>query len=423
MKYKAKGFLEHQIDFAKYNGTLQGLVMGFGGGKTHSHILRYCELSARRGYEKMLIVAPTLKLAKSVNINKFIAFFNKNGINHHWFKSEYRIEIYNRFCGEIIFLSYEHPERIVADEYDDTILDEFDIIPEEKQEIVFTNAVARTRRSENGSINITTTPEGRKKTYKLFIVEKKGRLIQGKTTENPYLPQSYIDNLYLLYDETRVRQYINGEFVRLNGVYAYWGKTDANIIPAGSITNIPREIIIGMDFNVDPMTATISFMRNNNELITFDEIWLENANTEMMIDVIRKRYPLRQQLGIYAGEPHYDNGYVIDVCPDMTGIKRSTSSQIGHTDIHLLKQAGYNVIGSSNPLVRDRLNTVNSNLKALRCFITDNCRHLIEDLDEVRLKDDGSLDGSDKDRTHISDAYGYSVCRKLPFVQQNWKQE
>ena len=62
-------------------------------------------------------------------------------------------------------------------------------------DLAFKKAVGRLRGCDDAKLYIVTTPEGFKTTYKLFKKEHKGELIKAKSTDNPYLPESYIEEL------------------------------------------------------------------------------------------------------------------------------------------------------------------------------------------------------------------------------------
>jgi hypothetical protein len=55
-----------------------------------------------------------------------------------------------------------------------------------------------------------------------------------------------------------------------------------------------------------------------------------------------------------------------------------------------------------------------------RLFIDQNCKHLIQDLEQVSWRSDAhgnllvELDKSDPARTHVSDALGYLIAQQFP---------
>ena len=110
----------------------------------------------------------------------------------------------------------------------------------------------------------------------------------------------------------------------------------------------------------------------------------------------------------------------IVVCPDMTGIKRTTSATVGYTDIKILQKHGFRIKGKRNPFVRDRLNTVNNALSKNNVVILDTLTRLIRDLEQVVLTEYGEIDKSNMDLTHISDAFGYLVFKQLPYTSNKW---
>ena len=77
------------------------------------------------------------------------------------------------------------------------------------------------------------------------------------------------------------------------------------------------------------------------------------------------------------------------------------------------------MFGSSNPAVRDRVNTVNARLRNAsgerRLAIDEKCKELIQDLEQVCYKPGSSqLDkDSDSRRTHLSDALGYLLWQEF----------
>ena len=283
--------------------------------------------------------------------------------------------------------------------------DEFDIGSYKNCEMAYRKAIGRLRGCENAKLYIVTTPEGFHYTYKLFVEEGAGKhLIKAKTTDNPHLPASYIHYLKSQYDPVLLRRYLDGEFVNLNTAQAYYG-FDREKHTGDPIEGNPQEYYVGMDFNVDPMTAIIGTMQDGRYVI-LDEFWLKNSNTEAMCRVIAQKYD-PQKVVVY---------------PDMTGIKRSTSAAVGITDIKILKAHGFRVKATRNPLVRDRINAVNNALAKDNILVARHCKHLIRDLEQVSRDSHGELDKSSPDLTHISDAMGYAVWNLFPIVSQpDWR--
>jgi PBSX family phage terminase large subunit len=157
---------------------------------------------------------------------------------------------------------------------------------------------------------------------------------------------------------------------------------------------------IGMDFNVQPMTAIIGHYVNNKFYI-ISEAFLENSDTFKMSTHLIK------------------NGHKgSSIYPDSTGSNRKTS---GISDHQILTNDGFKIQFTRNPLVVDRVNNINRLFREDRIIIDPSCRKLINDLEKVSWKD-GSLDQkTDKMVTHISDALGYWCWGVDPLVMKQPK--
>jgi len=154
---------------------------------------------------------------------------------------------------------------------------------------------------------------------------------------------------------------------------------------------------IGMDFNVNPMTALICQIADDTVRV-IDEVYLENSDTARMCTELKRRG--------YSG---------LKVIPDSTGGNRKTS---GITDFQTLKENGFQVMNTYNPLQSDRVNNVNRLFTNNQIIIDNKCKKLIGDLEKVTWKDN-KLDqkGANSHLTHISDCLGYVCWKLMPFVK------
>lgn len=164
----------------------------------------------------------------------------------------------------------------------------------------------------------------------------------------------------------------------------------------------PDAVLVGMDFNVNPMTAVIG-SRIRDNLHIWAEAKLPNSNTERMAEHLR---------ALIGPERH------IIVYPDASGNSRSTKTPVGQTDFTILREHGFEVIApAANPPVVDRINEVNgllcSSSGIRRLLIHPNCTNLIEALDGLVWADSGGIDKS-MGFDHITDALGYLVHCEFP---------
>jgi PBSX family phage terminase large subunit len=154
-----------------------------------------------------------------------------------------------------------------------------------------------------------------------------------------------------------------------------------------------QPIYIGMDFNVDPMTAVVCNVTATDVYVA-EEIYLKNSNTHEMAKYIQSKY-----------------GAGLRIIPDATGKALKTSSA-GFSDHEILRQHGFKIESSSNPFRMDRYNAVNKLLEDRRLWIDPRCVTLIKDLEQVIFKEGTNMpDTSDKSLGHITDALGYLVYK------------
>lgn len=161
------------------------------------------------------------------------------------------------------------------------------------------------------------------------------------------------------------------------------------------------EVIIGLDFNVNPMTCTL-MQWNRGVLQIFGEIFLPHSGTAPMAHkIIERMGQLRVPL---------EN---VVVYPDASGRSRRTS---GPSDFKVLRAAGLRRLvypKEGNPPVSTRLNTVNASLYHRTLIMDHSCVGTIEDFEQTAVTDEGDLVKA-AGRTHFTDGVGYVVVRRQP---------
>ena len=214
------------------------------------------------------------------------------------------------------------------------------------------------------------------------------------------IDEEYISLLESMPEDQRKR-FLEGEYLDISDGQAYYAFRVADHVKPVKVQNSTH--YVGMDFNVDPMTAVI-FQVVNNQIQVFDEVFLNNSDTPRMINELLTRG--------HKG---------LEVIPDSTSKNRKTS---GKSDFDLLKDAGYKVHWAHNPLVYDRVVNVNLLFTNNEIIIDPKCKKLINDLERVVWKDN-QLDqkGANKMLTHISDALGYGAWKMKPLFDKKDKQK
>lgn len=205
-------------------------------------------------------------------------------------------------------------------------------------------------------------------------------------------------------EKTFKQEYLASFETLANRVYSNF---DRSIHATTEIADIgtAAEVYIGVDFNVDPMSACVG-VKVGDQLHIVDEILLPNSNTQEMAQEIKQRYP-----------KHKVRAY-----PDPAGRARKTSAAGGVTDFSILEQAGFSVIAPrKHPAVADRINEVQALLKNangdMRLFIHPRCEQLIKGLDGMTYKQGTSQPDKSLGLDHITDALGYLVHSEFPIVK------
>lgn len=232
--------------------------------------------------------------------------------------------------------------------------------------------------------------------YQLFI--KKLDPIESEPLDDPddyahllMNPMDNIDNLDPQYlkilqkmPEKDRQRFLEGLFSDSSDGQVYYSFIREKHVK--SIKPYSGTVFIGMDFNVDPLSAVVIYY-DNVTFFVLDEIFLRNSDTFKMVNELNSRG--------YRGAR---------IIPDSTASNRKTS---GMSDVDILEQAGFVVESTRNPFVMDRTNNINRLFQENRIVIDPKCKKLIGDLEKVVWKD-GKLDQkTDPMLTHISDALGY----------------
>ena len=387
-------------------------MTGYGGGKTFI-FLRNClkahleKINPNTGKSKGWVTYPTYELAEDVFIPEMSDLLDKSNIDFDYNISKHK---YRTAYGDFRIFSGNNPERMVGSNLTWSGADEIDILAPKKAKMVYNKTISRLRGCENAPFFVVSTLEGYRALYDLFFVNPSPEklLVKASSMDNPYLPDGYIDSLRNDYDELMQEMYINGNPVNLNGSAAYYTfKRDIHVIPCKDKDEFvmvadkkmyKHPLWIGIDFNVQPMTASISVMIDGVSY-TFAEYHLRVGNTRMLCELVRQDYPDR----------------VIIACPDMTGDSRRTSAE--RTDIDILKQFGFDVLGTYNKQQRDRLNIVNNLYEKSKAFIDPSCKHLIKDRERVIITDN-QIDKTDNDLTHMADGNDYKLVQQFKPVRE-----
>ena len=235
--------------------------------------------------------------------------------------------------------------------------------------------------------------------YKMGETNKDWKSFQYTTLEGEQVSQDEIEQAKQDLDLRTFQQEYEATFVNYSGMIYYNFSRDKNIVEKyNKKTGI---LHIGLDFNVDPMSAVVCVIENDR-IFMIDEIQIYSSNTNEICDEIRTRFKNVQ----------------IVVYPDPSARQRKTSAG-GLTDLAILKNNGFDVrCRSTAPLVRDRINAVNSKLKNVNSknslFIVKSCKNAIKSIERQIYKEGTHIPDKDSGYDHMNDALGYLVEYNFP---------
>ncbi|HYM09903.1 MAG TPA: hypothetical protein VEU62_04190 [Bryobacterales bacterium] len=263
------------------------------------------------------------------------------------------------------------------------------------------------------------TPKGFDWVHRRFKGEpiKGYELIEAQPFENRHLLEKvpdFYDRLKASYDERFFQQEVLGQYLNLITGQVYYGLDRTE--NTGRYELDPwRPLAWSWDFNLNPMCSVIC-QKTNEDVFVLDEIVIETSSTPEVCGEFFERY------GTHRGG--------IEVYGDASGDHGHTVT--GTSDFHLIREffrthgelKGEVRVPSANPLVRDRVNVVNSricNAEGERhLFVDARATELIKDLEQVSYKTGTNLIDKEKDprRSHLSDALGYYLWWKYrPLAQ------
>ena len=165
-----------------------------------------------------------------------------------------------------------------------------------------------------------------------------------------------------------------------------------------------RPLHVGMDFNINPMSATV-WQEDGDTTRQIDEIILPTSNTDEMAAELSRRY------GRGGFDPTVRTVDHITIYPDPAGAQRKSSAG-GRTDIGILREAGFRVVAmAAHPSVRDRTNVMNRQFLSAdgirRASVDPSCVRSIEAYERLVYREGTNEPDKSQGHDHLVDASGY----------------
>lgn len=405
-----------QSQFINMPNKFRAFVAGFGSGKTWVGCAATCKHfwefpKVNSGY-----FAPTYPQIRDIFYPTIEEVASEWGLRVQVRTGDKEVHYYSgsKYRGTTICRSLDDPASVVGFKIGHALVDEFDLLAIDKALLAQRKIMARMRYKVAGlrnGIDYTTTPEGFKATYQIFVddLQKKPEkavnygLVHASTYQNAAnLPDDYIPSLLEAYPEQLITAYLDGQFVNLTSgtVYRNYHRERCN---SNDTVQGKEALRIGMDFNVEHMAATVYVMR--------DKVWhavdefVDYLDTPDICRAIKERYPENK----------------ITVYPDASGKNRKTTGA-AESDIKIIKNSGFAVKAhDSNPMVKDRVNAVNKAFSdGLLKVNFRKCPTVARCFEQQAYDKNGEPDKK-SGQDHQNDASTYPIAYELPIIRPHGK--
>ena len=377
------------------------LISGRRFGKTFLAIQEMAKF-ARFPNQRVWYVSPSYRQSKTICWD----MLKEQMIKHKWIKkineSELSITLRNNSQISLKGADNSHRDNLRGVGLNFIVMDEFaDIQPQAWYEVL-----RPTLSDTLGHALFCSSPKGFNFAYDLYSKrDPEWQSFKYTTLEGGQVLQSEIDQAKNDLDERTFQQEYLATFITYAGIIYYNFDRNKNIIE--TFSNNSTTLHIGLDFNVSPICAVVAVIENDS-IYVVDEIQIYSSNTNEMVEEIKNRYK---------------NNHTV-IYPDPSARQRKTSAG-GQTDLSILINAGFDVkCRNKAPLVRDRINAVNSKLKNSNgknsLFVLKSCKNVIKSLERQIYKEGTHVPDKDSGFDHFNDALGYLVEYKYP-IRRNFE--
>lgn len=379
---------------------------GRGSGKTElarRRVIRMLPIKKQWPRPMYFYALPTYKQARRVAWQNLIDLIPPDWVKkiHH---SNMLIDTV--WGSQLYVLGLDKPERIEGDQWDGGVIDESC----DQKPGVFDRSVLPALSHKNGwcwRIGVPKRTGPGAKEFKLFFDSgKMGTDNEAYTwSSDTVLTQEQLKFARENLNERDYNEQYNASWESVSGLIFHAFDEVLNV--RATVTYDPSlPLLIGSDFNVDPMAWIIS-QKVGEEVWVLDELFIRGTNTGDTLKELAKRY----------GE--HKGGF--DFFGDATGRSRNTrASESDYIQIRNSKLfSGARVFyPRSNPIRANRFSACNTAFCSAdgrrRVLIHPRCVNLIRDL-TTRAYKEGTSDPDDYgDVGHITDALGYMIVKVLP---------
>lgn len=422
-----KHTLIHQTRFVNSTIRFPALIGGLGSGKTDAGIARALMLKYKYPTGSVAYYMPDYNLIRDRGISGVEAELDRIGQPYKTNNTDKIIKLENK--GSIFFRSMDRPEKIIAYEVMDSIIDELDTMKPEKAKHVYKKIRERNRQKKPdgmpNTLGIITTPDYGTEGFVWELYNKcidkatmdgtgdydlinnglvdNYELIEACTGDNPFLPEDYLDDLLEMYDPILANLFTRGKMVSLtqDKVYHYYNKL---LHQSHRVIQPNDQLHIGVDFNVGGCACTVHIIEGDTAH-RVDEF--APKNTDAIAIECNSRY----------------QGHRITFYPDSSGDNDSSNASM--TDIQILRDGvrtpNIPIMNypKGNGAIRDRVNSFNARISKEKYLVNyAKCPRGSNALTTQGWGKDGKPEKFDDHKDGAIDDYndsaGYFMVRKFP---------
>lgn len=378
-------------------------------GKTHLSVREMAKF-ARFPKRKVCYIAPSYRQGKQTVWNDLKDKLSK----HNWIKrvNESELTVTLRNNSQIMLRSADNYDSMRGLGLDFVVFDEFADIAIE----TWTEVIRPALSDRQGHAMFIGTPKGMGNWAKDLWdrgqdpTHNDWSSFQYTTLDGGNVTPEELESARQDLDERTFRQEYMATFETYAGaIYYSFDRSQLYDIAELTPEIADNEVLhIGIDFNVNPMSAIVSVKRNE-KLYIIDAIEIYGSNTKELCEEIKQKYGTRRRYFAY---------------PDASGGSGSTK---GTSDHNILRQHGFDVrTPGRNPPVKDRIAAVNSALKSsnneIKLYINKRAKRLIECLEKQSYKGDTRQPDKESGYDHLNDALGYLTVYHFP-IQRPVKED
>lgn len=386
------------------------VVAGRRWGKTRLSLVEIIVEAASKENQTIWYVGPTYQQARDIMWETLL-----ENIPEKWIAKVNETRMYIRLTNgsRIQLKGADKPNSLRGVSLDLVVIDE----AQEVKEDVWEKVLQPTLASTNGRALIIGTPNQFNWLYKKYMLGQRGETYtdargremtnewqswQFPTRCSPFVPAAEIAARRADMDPKSFKQEFEASFEMMSGRVYHTFDRDKHVGNYPFNPTLP--IYIGMDFNIDPMSAIICQEQPNGEIWVVDECVLYSSNVQETADELARRY--------------YRYFNQIEIYPDPAG--NSAGHARGESSLDILREAGFKKIyfKRKHPAVHDRINAVNRVFMDAagysRVRVNHTCRKFIDSAEQTTFKEGSSEVDKKKRVEHAMDAFGYYVDFRHP---------